>query len=486
MKSIFRRSLSLLLALCFVLCCTAMGVTAQEEESAPTYVVEVEDLANNPYTGTLQSGAAWKHTKSSTGTYYTTEAGVTGASCTGIIFQDATGDTIEWKVNVETAGKYSFQFAYRSHNSYFCWVSLTVNGNAPSYIKNVNLKANAVNGKTTNSPNDSKNNFQNLDLGNVWLDEGENTITLTQTGNAGSKTTLFIDKFTFVYADQLQFEAEDTPFVATDSTGAEKGTWAYNLAAKQVDLIGDISYHIAYFHSGGLGGTIEYTLDVAEAGEYGIVINTRTHDFGYCVFRVLVNGEQVGGYVSNKTGDSFNGELHQAMTMKEMNIGNATFKKGENTVTIQIVETNRLADEGVEGQSTAIILDYIRLTEAFETEPEYTVANRKLAVKEEKEYNVYYQTRTNSKDSQKIDIRVVMAVPAADIEGKDSIKATVKFSDGTELKDHEITTVYSVIEAVDSNWTYMYNSPDGYVIFGVVVTGAPAGTAATAASWVIE
>lgn len=488
MKNILKRSLALLLTLCFVIGCTAMGAVAQAETQAAeeplTYVVEAETAS---YTAKLEDGSNWTATKTLDGTYYV--EGTTGPSCTAILFQNKLGDTIDYKISVEKAGKYVFNFAYRSHNSTYSNVSLSVNGKAPSFVENVSMKASASNGGIKNSPNDSKNNFQDLDCGYVWLDEGENTITVKQTGVGSKNPAIIIDKFTFVYANQLQFEAEDTPFVATDcngdvvNTSKEKETWAWNLASNKSGISGEISYNIAFFHSGGVGGKIDYTVNVPAEGEYGIVINNRPHEKAYCVFRVLVNGEQVGGDVSNKNADFFNGTENKASVMKAMNVGNAMFKAGDNTVTIEIVANNPNADLQISGYSSAFVLDYIRLVEPSEIEPEYTVAVKDIAVDES---NAYQQFRKNADDGTKNDIRIVMLVPAADIAEKDSIIANVEFSDGRKLENYEATTVYNTIDAVSDDWTDRYNAPEGYVIFGVVITGAPADVTVENVSWNVQ
>ena len=98
MKNILRRSLSLLLALCFVLGCTAMGVTAAEATVEKEYVFEAESTDYKAYntSGAELTGASKTGVK-----YY-------GSSETGdcIHFTNSGLESISYTLNVEKEGSY--------------------------------------------------------------------------------------------------------------------------------------------------------------------------------------------------------------------------------------------------------------------------------------------------------------------------------------------------------------------------------------------
>ena len=63
-------------------------------------------------------------------------------------------------------------------------------------------------------------------------------------------------------SDSLKFEGESTPFSVTDDTGktatvSGQSKWAWTLKLNLTGIVGN-SGDIAYFRSGGIGGTVDY------------------------------------------------------------------------------------------------------------------------------------------------------------------------------------------------------------------------------------
>jgi len=477
MKNILRRSLSLLLALCFVLGCTAMGVTAAEATVEKEYVFEAESTAYKAYntSGAELTGASKPGVK-----YY-------GSNETGdcIHFTNSGLESISYTLNVEKEGSYDLSIAYRLNWNYYAKGYISVNGVATEKYFTTR--------STTADDNKDNNRISIVYFEEVELNAGDNVITLNVTEKASdaNKTQIMLDKFVLVEIDPFKYEAEATPFTAIDSNGDtiatsnEKSTWAWSLKLGTTGLKGDLSHDLAYFRSGGIGGTINFTIDVPTAGEYGLTAVIRPNSDSNCTFRVLVNGEQVGHKLSAKDTAIINGIPSENNTLRNFEIGNAAYTAGENTVTFEILDYKN-SDASLNNK-TGFAIDYFRLGDPIdESTLSSTVVMNQLSIDESKEFNACYQTRINADDNTKIDIRTVMIVPEADIADKDSIIATITFSDGTVLENHTVSKVYTAIDAAIEDLTDTYTAPEGYVIFGVVVTGAPAGTAATDASWVIE
>ena len=169
--------------------------------------------------------------------------------------------------------------------------------------------------------------------------------------------------FAFAEGETIRFEGESTPFTAIDSNGDEiltsneKNTWAWNLKFNKSSIAGSISGDIAYFRTGGVGGTINYEIELDKAGEYSLTWAHRPHDDSYCSVQIMVNGEDVGSVISAKNGDEVNGKPNQASVMRTVIVGNASFNEGKNTVTFKLV---KLKDNG-DANRSAFTVDYFEL-----------------------------------------------------------------------------------------------------------------------------
>jgi len=163
-----------------------------------------------------------------------------------------------------------------------------------------------------------------------------------------------------------KYETETTPFVATDSNGDviatsnEKGTWAWNLKFNKAGISGPISGELAYFRSGGIGGKIDFTVNVDNAGYYELDWAFRPHDASYCTVQFYVNGEKVGEPISQKNGDIIADEANKASVMRTVTVGGADFVAGENTITVELVAAK---DDG-DMTKTGFASDYFLLTPA--------------------------------------------------------------------------------------------------------------------------
>ena len=469
MKNILTKALSLLLALCFAIGCMAIGVTAEEAE----YVFEAE---STEYVAYSTNGDAMTVSSKPDVKYY-------GSNETGDCVHITSADlaSIGYIVNVENAGSYDLTIAYRLNWNYYAKGYISINGTATEMTFST---------KST-TPNDDRDNnrISIVYFGKVELEAGDNEITfvVTEKASTAKNTQIMLDKFILTELDPLKYEAEDTPFTAIDSNGDtittsnEKSTWAWSLKLGTTGLVGDLSKDLAYFRSGGVGGTISFTINVPEAGEYGLNAVMRPNTDSNCALRVYVNGEQVGHKISVADNAIVNGVKNQNNVLRNFEIGNALYKEGENTVTFEIVEYKNY--DPAQNNKTGFAIDYIKLGDKID---ENSLTTTVISTQVPDTSNSYYQERINADDATKIDMRVIMVVPEADIADKDGIVAKITFSDGTVLEDYRVTKVYSTIDAAKEDWIERYDAPEGYVIFGVVITGAPADVTPSEVTWIIE
>ncbi|MBQ8288448.1 MAG: hypothetical protein IJX76_06730, partial [Clostridia bacterium] len=156
-----------------------------------------------------------------------------------------------------------------------------------------------------------------------------------------------------------------TPFTVTDAKGtttsenkASDWAWSLNLNINESKPSGALTY----FRSGGVGGTVDYKVNVAEAGNYGITWQYRPNDTSYAVIQVLVNGKEVGGLISQKTGLTVGGVENVQNILRTVVLGNADFVEGENIITFKMVGLRDDEDLSKSG----FTIDYIELTEAVD------------------------------------------------------------------------------------------------------------------------
>ena len=364
-----------------------------EPEMTLPYRIEAE---STPFTVTDSTGVTTAENKASAwawtlnlGGYEDTKSGTLTYFRSGGI-----GGTVDFQVDVPEAGNYGITWRMRSHNESYAVVQVLVNGEEVGGL--ISQKA----GLTVGGKENAENGLRSVVLGNADFTEGVNTVTfklvgarddgdMSQTGfvvdyieltEAVDESTLTFTEFPDPDPDPdpdpepepepeftlpVRIEAESTPFTVTDSTGmttaenkASAWAWTLNLNGYEDTKSGTL----AYFRSGGIGGTVDFKVDVAEAGNYGITWRMRSHNESYAVVQVLVNGEEVGGLISQKAGLTVGGKENAENGLRSVVLGNADFTEGVNTVTFKLVGAR---DDGDMSQ-TGFVVDYIELTEAVD------------------------------------------------------------------------------------------------------------------------
>ncbi len=161
-------------------------------------------------------------------------------------------------------------------------------------------------------------------------------------------------------SQSVRYEAEELTCVATDSAGKEGSDSSWDI--KTVEGSNISGGKLMSYRAGGLGATVDFTLNVEKGGEYGVIFSYRSHDINYSMVQIYVNGKELGGEISMKTGDTVGNVKNTANTCREIKLGNAEFKEGENTVSVKISQTY-----GSDSASrTAFTADYFDLTAPME------------------------------------------------------------------------------------------------------------------------
>ncbi len=159
-------------------------------------------------------------------------------------------------------------------------------------------------------------------------------------------------------ADEIKYEAESTPFTVTDNTGkttsvSKESKWAWSLKLTGAK---NVSGDLTYFRSGGVGGTVDFKINVENAGEYSLKWAYRPHDTSASHVQVMVNGENIGGEISLVNGDIVGGKPNTEQTVRDVILGNANFTKGENIVSFKMT---KLVNESE--YNSALTVDYFSL-----------------------------------------------------------------------------------------------------------------------------
>ncbi len=346
--------------------CILPGVFAFADDS--NLVIECE---SNPYTAVKGDGQT-KWTPKAASTDLTK---VDGSNTKGLVFTNGTvGAKISYTFSSNLEGEYDFYFAARPNENYFCDVNVYLNGNKLN-SQPITFRKNV----TVLGANNYDNKVRDYNLGKTELIKGENTVffEVVESNPSPTSVTLVLDSFGFnksgesgsapevtpggsLLNNMIKYEGESTPFSTTDSTGKVSSTyvkddpnnnaWAWNLNLANVV---SSSGSVAFFRSGGVGGTVDYKPTVEKAGKYGLVIAYRPGSESYSTIEVLVNGKKIGGEVSHKTGVTVGGVVNNASSIvRELVMGNADFTAGENTVTFKIVGA------GANEIDTAFTVDY--------------------------------------------------------------------------------------------------------------------------------
>ncbi|MBQ8382659.1 MAG: hypothetical protein IJX47_05575 [Clostridia bacterium] len=280
------------------------------------------------------------------------------------------GATVDYEITLDAAANYDLYWAYRPKNESYSTVQVLVNGvevGAPISQKSGDVVAGAAN---------IDNTVRKTLIGTAAFVEGKNIVTfmLVGAGPNETNTAFTVDYFSLADAtgtpgelpeteeqeekDPFLFEAESTPFTVTDSEGVTatvsgESKWAWKLNITGASLV---SGDLAYFRSGGIGGTVDYTVTLDEAGEHSVVWAYRPHSDSYSTVQVLVNGKEIGGAISQKSGMLVGGLMNGWLSnVRTVTLGNADFKKGENTVTFKLVGA------GASDETSAFTIDYIKL-----------------------------------------------------------------------------------------------------------------------------
>ncbi len=410
MKRIIRKALAFTLTAGFLLSTVGVGVSASTVKSV---TVECESA---PYTATKSNGSTWTP-KSAVSALKTKD----GKDTQGVVFVDGdVGSQIKYTVSVESAGTYGFSFAFRYNETYFSKVQVLIDG--ADVGKPISMRSqDAVPDYVVGAGTDSR--VISVDVGNVELQKGEHTVTFQVVESTPKPTshTVVLDSFTLSdpvdpdvgggsepESDGLFFEAESTPFTVTDSTGMttsvnkeSKWAWSLNLGGAS-----NVSGALTYFRSGGIGGTVDYKLNVKEAGNYAVVWSYRPNSYSYSTVQVLVNGKQIGGDISLNAAHKVGGVWNTEDVVREIVMGNAQFQKGENIVTFQMIEGGQNND--------AITIDYIRLGE--------TVDESKLVFTEKDAERAKPASKENSTP-------VTVTVPEGMLDTYAGVKETPKTTD---------------------------------------------------------
>jgi len=472
--------LSLILAL--VLFVGSLSLTAFAEGTEPI-VFEGE---STPFTVTDDTGMTTATNKESKWAW-SLNLGITESKPSGALTyfrSGGVGGTVDFKIELTEAASYSLVWAFRPNDTSFSTVQVLVNGEEVG--EPISLKT----GDTVGGEVNKQNIIRTVDVGEAAFTAGENTVSfkIVELGAAtNDKSSLTVDYFRLVPVaseeeSTIRYESETTPFTVTDDTGfttatnkESKWAWSLNLSGAPAGT----SDKLTYFRSGGIGATVDFTLDVEKAGEYGIVWAFRAHSDSYATVQVLVNGKEVGGEISQKAGASVQGTVNGNNAIRVITLGNATFSEGENTVTLRMTGLREDGDLSKSGFSS----DYLELTSPVdESALTFTETERTLAA------GSYYQTRMNAKDPSAIDIRVLFVVSEEKLMNADSLSMTLKVLSGSDqsektLSAEDIKTVYYQVTAEVNGNLDIYKAEEGFVIFGVVITGAPAGTTVTESTY---
>ncbi len=292
--------------------------------------------------------------------------GITGNSGKIAYFRSGgIGGTVDYQIDLPNAGEYRIYWAFRPNDKSYATVQPLVNG--AETAEPVSLKS----GDSAGGSMNQFNRVREIELGRFTLPAGASTVSFRLLDNGPGDGSLTVDYIRVVKEGAtvppttqedppslLQFEAEDLPIRATDSSGktatvSGDSAWAWTLNLS--GAVG-VSRQLTYFRSGGIGGTVEFDLTVEKAAEHSVVWAYRPSAKSYSDVQVLVNGKEIGGVISQKSGKLVGGVVNNSSeTVRTVTLGNALFQAGTNTVTF------RMVGAGAGEQDSAFTVDYIQL-----------------------------------------------------------------------------------------------------------------------------
>lgn len=359
MKKLF----ALLLTVSFLL--TGMSLTAFADRS--------EELKfegeSTPFSVTDDTGMTTTENKKSkwAWTLKLNLSGISGNSGDIAYFRSGgIGGTVDYELDVPNAGSYNLVWAFRPNSESYATVQVLLNGEA------VGVPISLKNGETVYGEVTKFNVVHEVDFGTFDFKKGKNVVSFMLMDNGPEEGSLTVDYIRLAdpanpdplppapeTGEQgLRYEAEDLSFTVTDDKGVTTATnkeskWAWNLNMSGVT---GVSKKITYFRSGGLNSTVDFKLNVQEAGEYSIVWAYRPSPRSYSDIQVLVNGEEVGGMISLKSGKMVGNVVNNSSeSVRTITLGNYDFKKGENILTFKMVGL------GATEEDSAFTADYIEL-----------------------------------------------------------------------------------------------------------------------------
>ncbi len=279
----------------------------------------------------------------------------TSQSSSGVVFNSgAVGNTFSVNFDITVSGTYRVDFRYRDAQNYYCSLQTKVNGE--------NLGA-AFSTKGSTSTNYGIDKY----IGIAEFQAGTpNTVSFEVT-EAPSKFAFVPDRITITLMHEntpdgsLVYESESTPFVAIDSqdntieSSNANDTWAWSMKLGTTGLTGPLSNDLAYFRSGGINGTINYKLDVENAGNYDLIWAFRPNVDSYCTVQILVN-KKLCGEVTVKPDIEVQGTVNVNNVMRTVRFNDLPLNE-KNTVTIKLVG----AKDNEDMKKTGFGTDYIAL-----------------------------------------------------------------------------------------------------------------------------
>ncbi|MGM9647796.1 MAG: hypothetical protein ACI3YH_06680 [Eubacteriales bacterium] len=358
-----KKLISILLTLAFVVTGLSITIFADAENTDLKFEGE-----STPFSVTDSEGVTATESNASKWAFTMALKGASNVSGTLPYFRSGgIGGTVTYEIQLEQAGDFDVFWAYRPNSDSYSTVQVYVNGTA------LGTPVSQKGGDTVGGAVNVENTVREVSLGRASFTAGKNTVTfeLVAAGPSEKNTAFTVDYIRLSASEEeepafelpYRIEAESTPFSVTDANGktttndTSATDWKWTLKLNGYD--DQKSGQLAFFRSGGIGGTVDYTVTIPEAGNYGITWRMRSYYDTYATVQVLVNGEEVGGLISQKAGLTVGGKVNAENGLRSVVLGNADFAKGENIVTFKLVGAR---DDG-DMAKTGFVIDYIELTE---------------------------------------------------------------------------------------------------------------------------
>ncbi len=363
MKRMMKKAVAILSIASCVLATTAIGTVAAEEDSKEIRI----ECESAEYTATKASGGSLAMNKTANVT--NKDGSVHGCiifSYSGSIANSRVemGDKIEYTVDVETAGAYTLDIAYRLNDNYYSTVQVSVNGTA------VGTPVSTAGDVAVVSDD---NQVVQTAVGEAEFAKGVNTVTFEIVGLAAKadNTQLVLDYINLTpvpteESGEIRLECETAEYTGTYADGT---AWTMSKTANVVNK--DQSTHACAVFSNAkavAGSKLEYTVEVTTAGTYSLEFAFRYNETYHATVQVQVNGADLGDPVSMRSQDANPDHVVGSSPDNQVvsvNVGKVALTEGENTVTFVVVEPT------AKPTTPTVVLDYISLMPA-EADPPAT------------------------------------------------------------------------------------------------------------------